>query len=76
MAVRAGASPDKVAKWLGNSKEVLVNVYLGELPDDEAVALSIYESGLFAKKTTVTTPKSRPKTSKKSKRSVNTTKKR
>jgi len=76
MAVRAGASPDKVAKWLGNSKEVLVNIYLGELPDDEAVALSIYESGLFAKKTTVTTPKSRPKTSKKSKRSVNTTKKR
>ena len=76
MAVRAGASPDKIAQWLGHDKEVLMNIYFGELPDDEAVALSIYESGLFAKKTAVTAPKSRPKTSKKSKRSANTTKKR
>lgn len=67
MAVRAGVSPDKVAKWLGNSKEVLIDVYLGELPDDEAVALSIYETGLFGKKTEPKTPVSGPKTRKKSK---------
>jgi integrase len=47
MAVRAGASPDKVAQWLGHDKEVLMSIYFGELPDDDATARRIYETGPF-----------------------------
>lgn len=76
MAVRAGASPDKVAQWLGHDKEVLIEVYFGELPDDEATALSIYERGFFAQKSEPKTPVSRQKPRKKSTRPSKKTKKR
>jgi len=62
LAVRAGASPDKVAQWLGHDKEVLMNIYFGELPDDEATARRIYETGPFNVEVGTNQTKSAPKT--------------
>jgi integrase len=61
LAVRAGASPDKVAQWLGHDKEVLMSIYFGELPDDEATARRIYETGPFTVEIDGNQPKTAPK---------------
>lgn len=76
LAIRAGASPDKIAQWLGNSKDVLIQYYLEELADDEARAMAIYEGGLFSRRSEAKTAVSRPKTRKKAKPPVKKAKKR